>query len=1037
MADYDKATVGRRLFASVLDDLAQKSPDKKACVIPKGAEVSDGFRDLTFKELAHAVNYTSWWIEKKLGRSSNLETLSYMSANDIRYIVFVIACNKTGYKALLPSTRNSDDAFLHLLKATECNKFICGPERKARVLDVKKLRPDLEVIEIPSLAEMLASETQHYPYDRTYEEAEDEPCLIIHSSGTTGIPKPVPLTHGFVACLDRMAFIPHPPNRQSTIWYDLTSDDLLLSTTPFFHLMGFIPLVEAIFHGQPFVTGPDKPLAVDFLVDIMEEARPTAALLPPSLLEEMSHSDRAVEAMSHLKYVVFGGAPLSPEVGEKLRKYTGIRTVIGTSEIGIIPSMLPLDKEDWGYFDFNPNWKLDMQPVGDGSYELVIPRPPTRDYHGIFHTFPDINEYRTKDSFVQHPKKPNLWKYNGRLDDIIVLSNGEKFNPVTMEKTIEAHPLVSRALVVGQARFQSALLIEPNWNRWTGEKPDSDLIEEIWSTVQQANHITLAHGRVAKNRIGLASKDKPFKTTPKGTTQRRLVNQDYAKEIDAIYEQPDEEGQLPEVLDLAGVTSYVHGLVSKKMENPQLSEKDDLYAAGLDSLQTMQIAQILQSAVRSRFPEKNFRAITAQQVYGHPTVEQLAQYLNRIISGETEEEQGSRAEKISALLKKYTADLPEQKLDVSNVGTTHTVILTGSTGSLGNYLLNALLNDPQVAMVYCLNRSDAKERQEKSFQEKGLKFDEEARSKVQFLQVAFGEERFGLEESKYEELLQSVDTIIHNAWKVDFNHSVYSFEDVHIRGVRRFVDFSLKSTHHAHIHFVSSVGAIAGWKPKHGPAVPEEPLENVEVVLPQGYGESKHISERICYEASRRSAIPTTILRVGQVGGPTTEKGAWNRQEWLPTIVATSKSMGKVPSTLGSAPVDWIPVDTLAKIILELADTRRKTQSDSRCEVFHLVNPATTTWAALIPAVQKHYPVKPVEFSDWIQELESIENPSDEDIAAKPALKLLDFYHGLSGDGALSAPLEVGRTKEASATMRSLGPVDEKLMDTWLKQWAF
>ena len=90
-------------------------------------------------------------------------------------------------KALLPSTRNSDDAFLHLLKATECNKFICGPERKARVLDVKKLRPDLEVIEIPSLAEMLASETQHYPYNRTYEEAEDEPCLIIHSSGTTGM----------------------------------------------------------------------------------------------------------------------------------------------------------------------------------------------------------------------------------------------------------------------------------------------------------------------------------------------------------------------------------------------------------------------------------------------------------------------------------------------------------------------------------------------------------------------------------------------------------------------------------------------------------------------------------------------------------------------------------------------------------------------------------------------------------------------------------------------------------------------------------
>jgi acyl-CoA synthetase (AMP-forming)/AMP-acid ligase II len=67
-------------------------------VIPKGAEVSDGFYSMTIRELAHAVNYTSWWIERNLGRSSNFETLAYMSSNDVRYIVFVIACNKTGYK---------------------------------------------------------------------------------------------------------------------------------------------------------------------------------------------------------------------------------------------------------------------------------------------------------------------------------------------------------------------------------------------------------------------------------------------------------------------------------------------------------------------------------------------------------------------------------------------------------------------------------------------------------------------------------------------------------------------------------------------------------------------------------------------------------------------------------------------------------------------------------------------------------------------------------------------------------------------------
>lgn len=54
------------------------------------------------------------------------------------------------------------------------------------MLDIKKLRPDLEILEIPSLSEILESETELYPFNKNYGEAEDDICLIIHSSGTTG-----------------------------------------------------------------------------------------------------------------------------------------------------------------------------------------------------------------------------------------------------------------------------------------------------------------------------------------------------------------------------------------------------------------------------------------------------------------------------------------------------------------------------------------------------------------------------------------------------------------------------------------------------------------------------------------------------------------------------------------------------------------------------------------------------------------------------------------------------------------------------------
>lgn len=183
------------------------------------------------------------------------------------------------------------------------------------------------------------------------------------------------------------------------------------------------------------------------------------------------------------------------------------------------------------------------------------------------------------------------------------------------------------------------------------------------------------------------------------------------------------------------------------------------------------------------------------------------------------------------------------------------------------------------------------------------------------------------------ELLNSVDTIIHNAWKVDFNHSVDSFEETHIRGVRRFIDFSLSSRSNAHLHFISSISTIGAWTPEMGGLIPEVPMEDIAVVLPQGYGESKHIAERICLEASQRSHVPTSVYRVGQIAGLTTARGQWNPQEWLPTIIATSKAMGKIPDRLGSTAVDWVPVvspRTPSAILKELDGPRKKPRKKTK-----------------------------------------------------------------------------------------------------------
>jgi nucleoside-diphosphate-sugar epimerase len=725
------------------------------------------------------------------------------------------------------------------------------------------------------------------------------------------MPKPVYLTNGFFMTFDSISHLAKPAGRQPSMFHDLDQTELVLTTTPFFHLMGLAALVFSVWFGFPTLVGPDKPLSVAHMIELLRTARPAVALCAPSILEDLSYSDKALACLKELKSVYFGGAPLSLETGERLRKSTQIISVIGSSEAGIIPALVPEDPANWGYFEWNEAYGLDMQDIGEGVFEMVIPRQENaRDFKGIFHTYPGLNVYPTNDLYTPHPTNPHLWKFYGRKDDVIVLSNGEKFNPVGMETIIEGHPLVGKAVVVGQSRFQAGLLIEPSHGG-----PDMDakvFVEEIWPTVQLANQGIAAHGRVMKNKICFAMKTKPFKTTPKGSVQRRAVLRDYEKEIDAMYAEDLEDDLnqcLPAMLDHEGVTKYIRQIITRVLEKPKIADNQDIYSAGFDSLMTIHLSRVLQKGIQLRRPDVKAGAISAQTVYGNPTVDRLSRAVIAILDGKSQAGI-PRVEKIQSLVEKYTSDLPAREVYPQNgLNLPSTVILTGSTGSLGTYLLHSLLSSGSITKVYCLNRSDAESRQKKSFEEKGLYLGaNEWKGKVEFLQASFGEPRFGLGETKYQELLGSVDTIIHNAWKVDFNHSVDSFEDPHIQGVRRFIDFSLSSRSNAHLHFISSIGTVGAWTAEMGAPIPEEPMEDIAVVLPQGYGESKHIAERICVEASKRSNVPTSVYRVGQIAGPTSARGQWNPQEWLPTIIATSKAMGKIPNRLGSTAVDWVPV---------------------------------------------------------------------------------------------------------------------------------
>ena len=389
---------------------------------------------------------------------------------------------------------------------------------------------------------------------------------------------------------------------------------------------------------------------------------------------------------------------------------------------------------------------------------------------------------------------------------------------------------------------------------------------------------------------------------------------------------------------------------------------------------------------------------------------------------------------------KRTADsitLSSSSSSSSSPTTSLNVILTGSTGSLGTAILSALLASPTVSTIYCLNRSaDAKQRHLRDFAQRGLS---PSLSRVLFLTAEFGAASFGLPSGDYAALQRNVDVIIHSAWKVDFNHSLESYEDVHIRGVRNFIDLCVTGARRPQFTFVSSVSSVGNWaavRPDVA-SVPERPFEEGEMGVAQkiGYGESKHVAEEVISRACGESGIRANVLRVGQIAGPVGEQGGkWNETEWMPAMIKTSKALGCVPERIMA--VDWIPVDTLADIILEICHDKHEGLG-----VFNLVNPNVVDWSSLVPAVTGFYPeVNPVSMSEWVDKLAETDDENPDEVAAKPALKILDWFaeQGAALEGTKSAfRYDTAHGQQVSKTMKNLPAVGQEWMKRWLQQWSF
>jgi fatty-acyl-CoA synthase len=427
-------------------------PSRRARMTPaKAALVQDGvpttYADLADRStrLAHALR------DRGVGRG---DRVAFLGLNSVELVVTMFAVAKLGAVFLPLNTRlaPAETAYILADSAPRLLVWDAGFEDVVEFPDLRELALDLIPIRSDAgrgLDPLLSDDTT--PLDEPV--GHDDLFMVQYTSGTSGRPKGVQLSHGNI------------------IWnvynllvdVDLRSDEVALVTAPLFHtaalnqvlfptvLKGGTALIEARFD-------PDRA------IDLIEELGVTLLFGVTSMYLALSQSPRWESAdLGTLRNALSGGAPIPASL---LRAWLdrGLMIIQGYGLTESSPGATMLRAEDGlrklgsaGTSCFFSDVRVvapDLEPVPPGEPGEVLVQGPnvTAGYwnqpQATADAFLDGGWLRTGDLATVDDE--GYLFIVGRLKDMYI-SGGENVYPAEVEQAIYTHPAVAECAVIGVA----------------------------------------------------------------------------------------------------------------------------------------------------------------------------------------------------------------------------------------------------------------------------------------------------------------------------------------------------------------------------------------------------------------------------------------------------------------------------------------------------------------------------------------------------------------------------------------------------------
>lgn len=219
-------------------------------------------------------------------------------------MVSFFALSRLGYTVLSLSLRIPPVAIINLLQKTSCRTTVHGQSTSIEA-NLHGVNDELSItqIKIPMRDDYdkpAAEPLFKREFDR--QEENDKPALILHSSGSTGLPKPVTLNH--------RAMLTHPPQGSGLHNFN---------TLPWYHMYGLSTAFQAMWMGKTaYMFSATLPMTADNLVAVVEAVQPQAIHAVPYALGLLAEKKRGLDAMRACKMVTAAGARTPDELGDLL-----------------------------------------------------------------------------------------------------------------------------------------------------------------------------------------------------------------------------------------------------------------------------------------------------------------------------------------------------------------------------------------------------------------------------------------------------------------------------------------------------------------------------------------------------------------------------------------------------------------------------------------------------------------------------------------------------------------------------------------------